>query len=168
MRPVDRASLVRENIFPVEADLVADRKSVETRRDIDIVRHQKRLPAGEFEDEPLVPVSGVVVVQQPYYRAGAADLYVALLIREQVADGRVRFVRIRRDLSGAVSGINTAVRSAVGWSAAVRSAAGSRNRTPGIRASVSALTAGEQNQRRYKNYAKCPFHLFLSILQKAI
>ena len=89
VRPMDDAAFFVPDILAVEADRVAHLKAVDSRGDVDIVRHQQGLSGRKLNDESLVSRPVQIVWQNANHCALGFNLYVACSTRERVTDGAV-------------------------------------------------------------------------------
>jgi len=74
VRPMDDAAFCVPDILAVKADAVAYLESVDSRSDVDVVRHQQCLSRRKLNDESLVSRSVQIVRQIANHRALAFDL----------------------------------------------------------------------------------------------
>jgi len=95
MRPVDGASLGAPLIDSAEGDLVAHRQTLDARRHVDVVSHEKRLTGIQADDEALVTAAFVVVGEQPHDGAAALHLEVVDVIAQ--GRGQDRVAALTRD-----------------------------------------------------------------------
>ena len=77
VRPMDNAALLGPFVFAVKADRITFFQAFDFVGQVDIVRHQKRLPAGQLQDKPLVARTFFVIRQGFDNHAPSLDLNVA-------------------------------------------------------------------------------------------
>lgn len=77
VRPMDNAALLGPFVFAVKANRITFFQAFDFVGQVDIVRHQKRLPAGQLQDKPLVARTFFVIRQGFDDYAPALDLNVA-------------------------------------------------------------------------------------------
>jgi len=82
MRPMDDAASLIPFVLAIELDGVAGLDRSNTIGQIDVVRHQHRLPGCQLNDESLMPASFVVVSKDPADAATPLDLNVTAAILE--------------------------------------------------------------------------------------
>jgi hypothetical protein len=69
MCPVNHASFVVPDILAAERHNIAFAKPGDSRRQIQVVQDQHRLPGVEFYDKTLMPITLIVVREHPAYNA---------------------------------------------------------------------------------------------------
>jgi hypothetical protein len=65
MSPMYDASLGIPFVHPIECDCVALSQILHSRRNVNIVRNQQRLPGRQRDDETLMPTAIVIIGKQP-------------------------------------------------------------------------------------------------------
>ena len=80
--PVNHAAFGVPFILAAERHNIAFAKADDSRRHIDVVRDEKRLPRGERHDEGLMPAAGVIVREHPTNDALPFHLHLARVLLE--------------------------------------------------------------------------------------
>jgi hypothetical protein len=89
MCPVYDTALVVPDVLTGKLDSIPDVKGFHSRRDVNIVRHQKRLPGLKLKNEPLVPVAFVIIAELTQYRSLTANCHIAFLFFEKLLEDLV-------------------------------------------------------------------------------
>ena len=83
MRPVHEPALRVPDVFAFEFDLIPGAEVRDTRRDVDVVRDEDRLPRRKADEESLMPAPSCVVGEYARHDAGAVDANILRVTRER-------------------------------------------------------------------------------------
>src|SRR5690606_17647935 len=84
--PVNDTTLLVPFVLAVELHSIPFPQRIDSRREIDVVRDQKRVPRRQLEDEALVAAAFIVVAQRCRHRTDASNLNVASTLFAQRID----------------------------------------------------------------------------------
>lgn len=83
MRPMNDPTPRIPFIFTAEFNVIANRECAYPLGQVDIVRHQQRLPRSQSNDKSLVSTPGIVVGQHPRHLTAVLYLKIASMLCER-------------------------------------------------------------------------------------